>query len=235
MVAISPKKWEKLRLQSQTDLNAYLIPLIPSSVATSESPLGTWFSHVQIMSFAHSTPVFLPGKSHGQRSLAGYSPWGHKGSDMTEQLHFLSFNKIMLLTWRIHNNIIYLKLLLLLSFLINYLFYFTLYWFCHTLSWIRHGCTCVSHPEPSSHLPPHRIPLGHPSAPALSTLYHSSKLYWRFVSHMIIYMFLCHSPISSCPRPLPQSPKDCSILLCLFCCIAYMVIITIFLNSIYMR
>ena len=24
------------------------------------------------------TPVFLPGKSHGQRSLVGYSPWGHK-------------------------------------------------------------------------------------------------------------------------------------------------------------
>ena len=33
------------------------------------------------------TPVFLPGKSHGPRSLAGYSPWGHKESDMTEQLH----------------------------------------------------------------------------------------------------------------------------------------------------
>ena len=29
----------------------------------------------------HPTPVFLPGKSHGQRSLAGYSPWGHKESD----------------------------------------------------------------------------------------------------------------------------------------------------------
>ena len=28
-------------------------------------------------------PVFLPGKSHGQRSLVGYSPWGHKESDMT--------------------------------------------------------------------------------------------------------------------------------------------------------
>ena len=26
-------------------------------------------------------PVFLPGKSHGQRSLVGYSPWSHKGSD----------------------------------------------------------------------------------------------------------------------------------------------------------
>ena len=30
------------------------------------------------------TPVFLPGKSHGQRSLVGYSPWGHKELDMTE-------------------------------------------------------------------------------------------------------------------------------------------------------
>ena len=31
-------------------------------------------------------PVFLPGKSHGQRNLAGYSPLGHKKSDTTEQL-----------------------------------------------------------------------------------------------------------------------------------------------------
>ena len=30
------------------------------------------------------TSVFLPGESHGQRSLAGYSPWGHKQSDRTE-------------------------------------------------------------------------------------------------------------------------------------------------------
>ena len=29
------------------------------------------------------TPVFLPGESHGQRSLAGYSPWDHKESDRT--------------------------------------------------------------------------------------------------------------------------------------------------------
>ena len=32
------------------------------------------------------TPVFLPGESHGQRSLMGYSPWGGKELDMTEQL-----------------------------------------------------------------------------------------------------------------------------------------------------
>ena len=32
------------------------------------------------------TPVFLPGESHGQRSLLGYCPWGHKESDMIERL-----------------------------------------------------------------------------------------------------------------------------------------------------
>ena len=32
------------------------------------------------------TPVFLPGESHGQRNLAGYSPGGHKEPDMTEHL-----------------------------------------------------------------------------------------------------------------------------------------------------
>ena len=32
------------------------------------------------------TPVFLPGESHEQRSLVGYSPWGHKELDMTESL-----------------------------------------------------------------------------------------------------------------------------------------------------
>ena len=33
------------------------------------------------------TPVFLPGESHGQRGLVGYSSWGHKESDVTEQLN----------------------------------------------------------------------------------------------------------------------------------------------------
>ena len=33
------------------------------------------------------TPVFLPGESHGQRSLVGYSLWGHKELDMTERLN----------------------------------------------------------------------------------------------------------------------------------------------------
>ena len=34
------------------------------------------------------TPVLLPGKSHGRRSLVGYSPWGGEESNMTDRLHF---------------------------------------------------------------------------------------------------------------------------------------------------
>ena len=38
------------------------------------------------------TPVFLPGESHGRRSLVGYSPWGRKESDMIERLQFTSLD-----------------------------------------------------------------------------------------------------------------------------------------------
>ena len=41
--------------------------------------------------------------------------------------------------------------------------------FCHTWTWISHGFTCVPHPNPPSHFPPHPILLVLPSAPALST------------------------------------------------------------------
>ena len=67
--------------------------------------------------------------------------------------------------------------------------------------------TCISHPESLSHLPPNPLPLGHPSAPAPSTLYHASNLDWRFVLYIIFYMFQCHSPISSHPHTLPESKR----------------------------
>ena len=38
------------------------------------------------------TPVFLPGEPHGQRSLAGYSPWGSKDLDTAEQLISVQIN-----------------------------------------------------------------------------------------------------------------------------------------------
>ena len=110
-----------------------------------------------------------------------------------------------------------------------------LYWFCQTSKWIPHRYTCVPHPEPTSLLPPHTIPLGRPRAPAPSIQYHISNLDWQLIPYMILYVFQCHSPKSSHPLPLPQSPKDCSIHRCLFCCLVYRVIVTIFLNSVYMR
>ena len=88
--------------------------------------------------------------------------------------------------------------------------------FCHTLTWISHGCTCVPHSGPLFHFPPHPIPQGHPSAPAMSPLSQASNLDCWSISHMLIYMFLCYSPKSSHPHLLPQSPKVCSLHLCLF-------------------
>ena len=48
-----------------------------------------------------STPVFLPGESHGWRSLVGLSPRGRKESDTTERLHFTSPKVISIATEKI--------------------------------------------------------------------------------------------------------------------------------------
>ena len=54
----------------------------PASAASAEEvSLTPWRRKWQ------PTPVFLLGQSHGQRSLAGYSPWGLKELEMTERLH----------------------------------------------------------------------------------------------------------------------------------------------------
>ena len=140
----------------------------------------------------------------------------------------------------------YLRLLIFLpATFFSLFFFFNFIWrlitlqycggFSHTLTSISHGCTCVPHPDPPSHLPPNPIPQGPPSAPALSTLSHALNLDWRSISHMIIYMFQCYSLKLSHPRLLQQSPIVCSVHLCLFCCLVYKVIVAIFLNSIYMH
>ena len=48
----------------------------------------------------NATLVFLPGEFHGKRSLAGYSPWGHKKSDMTEQLTLLLISIYSKFRWK---------------------------------------------------------------------------------------------------------------------------------------
>ena len=56
----------------------------PSQCRTSQ--FNPWVGKIPWKRKRQPTPVFLPGKSHGQKSLTGYSPWGCKKLDMTEQL-----------------------------------------------------------------------------------------------------------------------------------------------------
>ena len=101
-----------------------------------------------------------------------------------------------------------------LSFFFNFYFYFILlYNTVLVLPYIDMNPPRVymsSQTWTPSYLPPHIISLDHPRAPAPSILYPASNIDWRFVSYMIVYMFQCHSPKSSHPLPLPQSPKVCS-------------------------
>ena len=105
--------------------------------------------------------------------------------------------------------------------------------FCHTLTWISHGWTCVPASERPPHIPPHPIPQGHPSAPALSALSHVSNLDWRSSSYMVIYMFQCYFLKSSHPWLIPLNSKVCSLHLCLLCCPACRSVDTIFLIHIH--
>ena len=88
-----------------------------------------------------------------------------------------------------------------------------------------------------SPLPPSSPP--NPSGSSQCTspehLSHASNLGWWSVSPLIVYLLQCYSLRTSHPRLLPQSPKVCSVHLCLFFCFAYKVIIIISLNSIYMH
>ena len=52
-----------------------------------QEPQKTWVPSLGRRRAWQRTPLFLPGEPHGQRSLAGYSPWGRKETDTTERLH----------------------------------------------------------------------------------------------------------------------------------------------------
>ena len=57
------------------------------SICKSRRPgFDPWVGKILCRRKWQPTPVFLPRKSHGRRSLAGYSPWGRRELNMTEQL-----------------------------------------------------------------------------------------------------------------------------------------------------
>ena len=58
----------------------------PASAEDTEHGFNPWVRMVPWRREWQPSPVFLPGKSHGQRSLWGYIEWNHKEMDMTEQL-----------------------------------------------------------------------------------------------------------------------------------------------------
>ena len=60
--------------------------MVKSACHCRRSGFVSWFGKIPWRRERLLTLVFLPGKSHGQRSLAGYSPWSCKELDMTEQL-----------------------------------------------------------------------------------------------------------------------------------------------------
>ena len=74
-------KWEKMFANDMSNKGWMDLEGITSSEIR-QSKTNTWRRQW------HSTPVHLPGKSHGWRSLVGYSPWGRTESDTTERLHF---------------------------------------------------------------------------------------------------------------------------------------------------
>ena len=58
------------------------------SACSAGTRVRSWAGNIPWRRSWQSAPVFLPRESYGQRSLVGYSPWGHKEADMTERPTF---------------------------------------------------------------------------------------------------------------------------------------------------
>ena len=79
------KIFKKKILKHFPSLVAQMVKNLPTMWETQVRSLG-WEDPLQKQ--WQPTPVLLPGKPHGQRSVVGYSPCGHKESNTTERLHF---------------------------------------------------------------------------------------------------------------------------------------------------
>ena len=68
----------------RASLVAQMVKNLPAMPETKETWVRSLSREYPLEKGWQPTPVFLPGKSPGQRNLAGYSPWGHKDLDTTE-------------------------------------------------------------------------------------------------------------------------------------------------------
>ena len=80
--------WMDIYIYMWNDRVSLVAQSVKNLPAVQETGFDPWVRKIPWWGAWQPTPVFWPGESHGQRSLAGYSPWGHKEWDMTERLHF---------------------------------------------------------------------------------------------------------------------------------------------------
>ena len=80
--------WMDIYVHIWNDRVSLVAQSIKNLPAVQETGFDPWVRKIACWGAWQPTPVFWPGESHGQSSLAGYSPWGHTESDATERLHF---------------------------------------------------------------------------------------------------------------------------------------------------
>ena len=85
-----PKKGNAKNVQTTAQLHSFYTLAKKCSKFSKPGFNSTWTVNLQMfkLNLDRGTPVFLPGKSDGWKSLVGFSPWGREESDMTERLHF---------------------------------------------------------------------------------------------------------------------------------------------------
>ena len=92
-LVISSINWPHCQLPGTSFISAHRVPWgfpvtlavnnLPAHVGDRRDRFDPWARKIPWRSAWQPTPVFLPGESHGQRSLAGYSPWGCKEPDVS--------------------------------------------------------------------------------------------------------------------------------------------------------
>ena len=137
------------------------------------------------------------------------------GNAMLSKILFIYFFKFIYFNWRL-----------------------TTLQYCIGFAIHQHESATGVHMLPILNPPPSSLPLPSLWVIPVHQPQSSCILHWTWTGDSFpIWYYTCFNAIlqkSSHPLPLPQSPKDCSIYECLYCCLVYRVIVTIFLNSIYM-